>query len=67
MILNFVASIIASVLLYFAYHALSWLYGYYKRVKTINKIKGLPMYPFIGNTQLDVKNSNRFYYCELIY
>lgn len=39
-----------------------WLLKYFSKLKSVNKIKGLPMIPFIGNVhQLKKKNGDFFF------
>lgn len=50
-----------STVSYLGVRLLIWLYRYYQSVKKINKMKGPPMIPFIGNTQFDLNKSNLSY------
>jgi len=56
-ILAFKNSLILIAFLFIVGRITKWLFAYYKKVKLINKIKGLPMTPLIGNTQMDFKKS----------
>jgi hypothetical protein len=48
--MRIIAAIFFSTVVFLSPKLLKWLMKYYKRFKTINKIKGVKVYPFIGNT-----------------
>lgn len=60
--LNFLIKTIYLILLAnFVIKISKWLINYYSKLKTVNKIKGLPMIPFIGNVhQLKSKYGKKF-------